>query len=333
MNIFDVTWGQSSNLIYAPLFLGAFVFLILKAFWIKTAVQQLSASKLARSMVLYYSFNKNIFKTVLWVIGLSGLFLALLQPQWNKKERVVEQEGRDLFIALDISRSMLAQDIEPNRLQAAKEKIKQLLGALSFERVGLILFSGTAVVQCPLTVDYGAFTMFLDQVDAQSISGGTTSLDAAMHKALQAFKAAQGRKTKLLVIFTDGEDFSSNLNRIKEQASQENMNIFTVGVGTSQGAPVPLFDEQGAIKGHQLDKKGNVVISRLNEGILQNIALDSGGKYIHMSSDDKDIKSLIKIVESYEKERFAEKRTTGLEEQYPYFVALSFVCLLLEWLI
>jgi len=333
MSILDITWASLSNLIYLPIFLGAFVLLIVRSYWIAKAVKLLAARQLFSTLVLHYSSIKNKIKTVLWIVGLSALFLALLRPQWDKKERMVEQEGRDLFIALDISRSMLAQDVEPNRLEAAKEKIKSLLALLSFERVGLILFSGSAVVQCPLTADYGAFKMFLDQVDVESISGGTTALDAAMQKALEAFKAVQGRKNRLLVIFTDGEDFSSNLARLKEQAAQEHMNIFTMGVGTTQGAPVPLFDEQGGIKGHQLDKKGNVVISRLNEGILQNLALDSGGRYIHMTNDDRDIKGLVRLVEGYEKERFAQKKVTGLEEQYPYFVAVSFICFLLEWLL
>jgi Ca-activated chloride channel homolog len=280
-----------------------------------------------------HSAQKQLLKSMLLCVGFLFLCIALLRPQWNKSEETITQEGRDLYIALDISRSMLATDSVPNRLQCAKEKIKRLVKKLSCERVGLILFSGTAFVQCPLTTDYGAFYLYLDAVDAELISSGTTALDQAIQQALTSFSAIAERKNKLLVLFTDGEDFSSNLNNIKQEAAEANLSIFTIGVGTPEGAPVPLFDHHGNIIGHQKDAKGGVVISRLNEGILHALSQDAGGRYVRATDNDDDIAMFVQAVQSFEKEQFAEQKRSRYEDQYHYFLLVSFICFALEWIL
>ena len=267
------------------------------------------------------------------MVGVIFLCLALLRPQWNKSEETIMQEGRDLYVALDISRSMLATDCNPNRLIFAKEKIKKLIQHLSCERVGLILFSGSAFVQCPLTSDYSAFNLYLDAVDAELISSGTTALDQAIMQALTSFEAVPERKNKLLVLFTDGEDFSHNLHDVKQQATEAHLSIFTVGIGTPEGAPVPLFDVHGKLIGHQKDKYGGVVISRLNEGILSSLAQDAGGTYIRATNNDDDIMMFINKVQVFEKEQLAERKHSRYEDQYHYFLLVSFICFALEWLL
>ena len=333
MNIGLITWGATENLIVAPILILAIFFLFYRFRRSKRAAKLLAASSLAAKMLRNFSSAKLLSKMVLMTLGMLFLFLALLRPQWNRREETVMQEGRDLFIALDVSRSMLARDYEPDRLNFAKKKIKRLLHTLDCERVGLLLFSGTAFVQCPLTSDHAAFTMFLDSVDVETISSGTTALDLAIKKVLEAFGQNPDRKNKLLVLYTDGEDFSSNLAGVKRQAHQEGLHIFTMGVGTPEGAPIPLLDEKGKPKGHQLDQKGAVVISRLNEGILHTLAADSGGAYIRLTQDDTDIKALMRQVQQFEKEQLEDKKFATLEEQYPYFVAISFLCFALEWIL
>jgi Ca-activated chloride channel family protein len=329
-----ILWASTENLIYLPVLIGIIGILIYALIRRRRIIAILAASRWSDLMVQAASPARSLLKTFLMIIGCSALFLALLQPQWDKKEEMVEQQGRDLFIGLDISRSMLAQDTPPNRLAFAKEKIKKLVKKLSCERVGLILFSGSTFVQCPLTTDYGAFFLFIDQIDAESISSGTTAIDAAIAQAIEAFKRGVERKNKLLVLFTDGEDFSSNLAQLKQEAVNTGMHIFTVGVGTADGAPIPLFDARGNQQGHQLDKNGKVVITRLNEGILYNLAQDSGGTYLRAQTDnDSEIDSLVRSVEQFEKERMDDKKISKFHEQYPYFVGMSFICFLLEWLL
>lgn len=331
--LWKITWGSPEHIVWAPLLVGCFILLGYRFYRLRTIVSLLVVPERMKQFLPQYSSAKQIIKLILMVIGLLFLFLALLRPMWNKKEEIVEQEGRDFFVALDISRSMLATDCKPNRLFCAKEKIKKLVSLLSCDRVGLILFSGSTFVQCPLTTDYSAFYMFLDQIGVETISSGTTAIDQAIKKALESFSAMPDKKNKLLVLFTDGEDFSSNLSGIKREAAKEGMHIFTLGLGTSEGAPIPLFDDEGRQKGHQLDNKGKVVISRLNEGILHALAADSGGTYIRVKDDDADLSKLVEHIHAFEKEKIEDKKIATLEEQYPYFLLVSFICFVLEWLL
>ena len=279
------------------------------------------------------SAKKQLLKCLLLSVGFLFLCISLLRPQWNKSEETVMQEGRDLYIALDISRSMLATDCSPNRLLYAKNKIKRLVKKLSCERVGLILFSGSAFVQCPLTSDYAAFYLYLDAVDAELISSGTTALDQAIRQALTSFAAIADRKSKLLVLFTDGEDFSRNLQDIKQEATESHLSIFTIGVGTPEGAPVPLFDAHGNPIGHQKDQRGGVVISRLNEDVLINLSQDAGGRYIRATDTDEDITAFVSAVHAFDKEQLAERKYSRYEDQYHYFLLVSFICFAIEWLL
>src|SRR3990167_6472182 len=168
-----------------------------------------------------YSAVATYAKMVCFTGALLCMAYALLQPRWGKSEHKEMQEGRELFIALDISRSMLAQDIQPNRLAFARAKIKQLLKQLPAERVALVVFSGSALVYCPLTTDREAFLMFLDNVDAETISAGSTALAGVIKKVLDQCAAMETRKNKLMVIFTDGEDFSGALETVQARAQQE----------------------------------------------------------------------------------------------------------------
>lgn len=328
-----ITWVAAQNIWLIPVII-IFVILVIWRVWRVTKVRELLTSTRWRSQLLpHLSTWRSIIKAVLLIIGLGALFLALLRPAIPKKEKNIAQEGRDLFIALDISRSMLATDCEPHRLNFAKAKIRRFLSLLGCERVGLILFSGSALVQCPLTTDYPAFFMFLDQVDVETISSGTTAMDQAIRKALDSFASMPEKKTKLLVLLTDGEDFSSNLAGIKQKAAQTGLHIFTLGVGTTQGTPIPLYDQAGKQKGHQLDKRGKVVISRLNEGILQTLANDSGGSYLRTTKDDTDLCHLVSKITAFEKDKFDDKKVDMFEECYPYFLLVAFICLALGWIL
>jgi len=327
----NIHWGAPENIWCLVLAVVAILFLCIRYSKQRKAQELLVGSH--PEFLRNVSPKKQLLKCILFSIGFLLLSVALLRPQWNKSEEVIAQEGRDLYIALDISRSMLATDCQPNRLIYAKEKIKRLIKKLSCERVGLILFSGSAFVQCPLTTDYAAFYLYLDAVDAELISSGTTSLDQAIRQALVSFAAIPERKTKLLALFTDGEDFSHNLHGIKQEAVDARLSIFTIGVGTPEGAPVPLFDQHGNSIGHQKDAKGGVVISRLNEEILSELSQDAGGRYIRLTDNDDDITTFVKAVHAFDKEQLAEQKLSRYEDQYHYLLVVSFICFALEWLL
>jgi Ca-activated chloride channel family protein len=301
--------------------------------WKKSIVNLLVSSVWRPALLKNFSLYRLIIKTILLSMGSGLLFIALLRPKWGMQEQQVVQHGRDLFIALDISRSMLARDVLPDRLLFAKNKIRTLLAQLSSERVGLILFSGSAFIQCPLTSDYNAFYLFLDQVDTEIISSGTTAIDGAIKQALDAFNRMPLRQHKLLVLLTDGEDFSSNLASIKEEAFKQGMMIFALGVGSIDGAPIPLVNAQGLVVDHQKDRHGNVVISKLNEGIIRSLAQDSGGTYIRTVADNSDIAAVVNKVHAVEKEKIEDKTISIFKDQYHWFALASFILLSIEWLL
>lgn len=330
--LFGIRWETIDYLKFFPIIIVAIFLLIFRFKKSKKIIKILSTKNREKDLLINYSPIKRIFKIILFFIGLIFLFLALLSPTWDEKQEEIQQEGRDIFIALDISRSMLAKDFSSSRLELAKSKIKSLLNMLDSDRVSLILFSGTAFVQCPLTRDFNAFYSLLDPVDVELISSGTTAIDQAI-KLVLAKSSEISKKNKLLIIFTDGEDFSSNLAGIKQLAQKEGLHIFSLGVGTVQGAPIPLYDEKEKQIGNQLDKNGKIVISRLNEGILRAISQESGGSYVQITKNDDDLKNIVKKVCEFEKELFGDKKVKYFEQKYPYFVAVSFICFALEWLI
>lgn len=334
MNWHEIIWAAPENKIYFLLFIGA-LFLLAFRWWRSYHLIQLLGKTIhGHRFLKNTSMTRITIKSIICALGLFFIFLVLLHPSWNKKEETVIQEGRDLFIALDISRSMLAQDINPNRLTFAKAKIRSLVNSLPSERIGLILFSGSSFIQCPLTRDHSAFFMFLDQIDVDTVASGATALDKAIRQALDAFTQGGTLKNKLLVIFTDGEDFSHNLDALKKEAQANRLTIFTIGIGTAQGAPIPNFDQNGKQSGHLKDNKGAIVISRLNDETLQNLAADLGGGYIHASDEgNSDLKTLINWVEKSEKEKTEERKYMQLEEQYPLFLIVSFILLAIEWLV
>ncbi|HLB40628.1 MAG TPA: VWA domain-containing protein, partial [Candidatus Babeliales bacterium] len=203
--------------------------------------------KFNRAQLQGYSSGKNLVKIGLWCLALLALGLAALAPQRVGPGLMAEQRSRDVIIALDVSRSMLVSDLTPNRLTLAKQKIKHLIKLLNAERVGLILFSRTAFVQCPLTRDRAALELFLADVDAESLSAGGTNLAAAVQQALTMVTvpaAQQPARTISLVLFTDGEDFSQDLAQVKQAALAQHLAVFTVGVASPAGGPVPVLDQQ-----------------------------------------------------------------------------------------
>lgn len=330
---FGITWASIENSKYFLLLIPCALLLMFRL-W-KTGKKFDSFVHAAHMTTLITNFKlwKRYVKSVLIFIAFIFLCLALLQPQWDKKDEVVDQQGRDLLIALDISRSMLAEDLKPNRLEFAKAKIKKLLYNLSCERVGLILFAGSTVMQCPLTTDYQAFFMFLDQIDLDTISFGTTAIDEAIKQSVAVFEEVPTKKTKLLFVFTDGEDFSVDLSGVQEKAKKLGISIFAIGVGTQYGAPIPIIGNDGKYAGYEKDDQGGIAMSRLDEAVLRDLSKQCGGKYIRVSENESDVKALIGSINKFEKDAFEKKKIGALQEQYPYFVAGALISLLVEWIL
>lgn len=332
-DIFGIHWAGSDRLGWLAICVIMILLLCRHYYRVRKASALLVHSTHLKTVFKNFSLVRQALKTILLSSSLLFLFLALLSPQWGKKEKTVQQEGRELLVLLDISRSMSAKDLKPNRLEFAKLKIRNLISKLPTEHIGLIVFSGSAFVQCPLTADHAAFSMFLDHIDTEIMSSGTTSLDKALSKALEVFDRSEGRKNKIAVVLTDGEDFSLNFGAVEKKALSDQLHLFALGIGTPEGAPIPKFDNHGNQVGHEVDVAGNVVLSALNEKMLQQLCSILSGLYQRATYDDSDIDALAQRLENYEKEKFADKKFSLYEEQYPWFLALAWVCLALEWIL
>jgi Ca-activated chloride channel family protein len=302
-------------------------------FKVRKNMGMLVASRYKKNLLRNWSLPRFIVKNILLLAALFFLALALLRPQGDPQEEQLPSQGRNLIIALDISRSMLAQDCQPNRLDCAKEKILKLVQELACDRVGLILFSGTAVVMCPLTNDHEAFALFLREVDVETISAGTTAMDQALRKIISLFDTLPECKHKLALIVTDGEDFSSSLSSAKEEVIKRDIHMITLGMGTGEGAPIPVYDATGRQQGHLKDDNHQIIISRLNEPILQALARDSAALYVRATANDSDVATMASWVHSFEQEEGSANKKVVMSEYYWYPAAISLLLLALEWIL
>jgi len=265
---------------------------------------------------------KRISRMVTFVVAIIFLGLVLVRPQWGKKETSMLQEGRNVVVILDISRSMQGGDVLPTRLDFAKLKIKMMLSQLNCERMGLILFSGTAFIQSPLTVDYDAFISYLDQVDTEIIASGTTAIDKALLKSVDLFKSNADDSTKLILLVTDGEDFSSRLDEVSSKLKDLNIKLVALGVGSQEGAPIPCKDRVGRIVGYEKDAQGEMALSRLNIEHLAKVAEKLSGFCVQATDTDDDIDSIVKYIHGLEKKRFHDRKFSLNEERYSIAAAI-----------
>jgi Ca-activated chloride channel homolog len=267
-------------------------------------------------------------KAVLLVICVLLSLFSLMRPQWGFRWQEVKRRGLDILVALDTSKSMLARDILPSRLERAKLALRDLTGSLKGDRIGLIAFAGTAFLQCPLTVDYGGFLLALEDTDVQTIPRGGTSLTGAIHEALRSY-AGGLNKYKVLIIITDGEDHEGDALEAARKAKAEGIRIFCIGVGSREGELITFADEGGA--GYLKDREGNVVKSRLDEGLLQRIALETGGSYIRSTSREFGLDLLYQErLSKMEKQDFESKLSKLYDERFQIFLGLALILLLVE---
>jgi len=269
---------------------------------------------------------KRILKPVLIVIALFFIVLTLMRPQWGYQLREIQRKGVDLYVVLDTSQSMMAEDIKPNRMERARRELKDLLELLHGDRIGLISFAGTSFVSCPLTSDYDAFAIFIDQLATDMIPVQGTDIGAAVQKALNSFSKEEGR-SKAIVLITDGEDTGDSLEKAIAAANEQQVKVFAIGLGSLEGAPIP-DPEKGGFK---TDEQGNVVLSKLNETQLQEIATQTGGTYVRSVTGDMDLEQIyLKGIKSVleEKELKSDQKIVGQERfQIPLLLAVLFLFL------
>jgi len=270
------------------------------------------------------------WKAALVLLGLASALFALPRPQIGSELTEVKRRGLDVIVALDTSRSMLAEDLRPNRLDAAKREIQDLFGLLRGNRLGLVSFAGESFANMPLTLDASAASLFLDGIRVNSIPVPGTNLEKAISRALVAFHSEE-RRFKVLVLVTDGESHDGDAIEAAKKASEEGVVIFTIGVGTPDGGTVPIRDEDtGVLKENLRDREGRPVFSRLDRNTLQKIAALTGGAYYESSGGSLDLEHLKETIANMETRELSGREARKPIERYPWFAALALAALLLE---
>jgi Ca-activated chloride channel homolog len=306
--------------------LGVLPALALFFFWSFRSRRRRLEKVVGRSLAPRFTEDFSRGKAILKALLLMGFFafsiLAAARPQWGMRLQTVHRHGVDIITALDTSYSMNTEDIAPNRLEKAKGEIQRLVQKSEEDRIGLVNFAGTAAVQCPLTLDHGAINLFLDATDTGMITGPGTSLASAIDTATSAFIEKE-RKYKVLVLFTDGEDLEGQVDTAVRKAKEAGVIIYTVGIGTTQGMPIPIRDAKGDIVEYRKDPDGKIVTSRLDERSLAEIAAGTGGRYLKATTSENEIQALYNDISGLEKKELESKLLQNYEDQFQYPLALA----------
>lgn len=260
------------------------------------------------------------------------ILIALANPQVGTKIEEVKQIGIDVYILLDVSKSMLAEDIKPSRLEKAKYEISKLIQRLKGDRIGLIVFAGEAYVQIPLTSDYSAANLFLNAVDVNSVPQPGTAIGPAIELALKSFKYDDGTK-KVIVIITDGEDHQGNLESVLDEANSKDVAIYAIGFGSPAGAPIPIYNEAGVQVGYKKDNQGNIVLTKLNEDILKQITSKCNGKYYRGTNTEDELEAIYNDLAKIEQSEYGSKRITEYEDRFYYFIFPAILLLVIDFFI
>lgn len=274
--------------------------------------------------------NRQVLRWIILLIFLFFLICALVRPQFGIKTQEIERKGVDVIVALDVSQSMLAEDITPSRIQRAKHEISKFIDLLKGDRIGLIVFAGESFVQCPLTLDYGAAKMYLDVVTTSWIQLQGTALADAIRQSSKAFRT-KSKKHKVLVLITDGEDHEGEAVNAAKDAAKDGVKIYTIGIGSESGVPIPLKKSGGNIV-YKKDKGGNLVMTRLNSIILEKIAHEAKGKYFQ-SGTNLDLTLIYNEIAKMEKKDLGMNKLAVYEERYQIFLFIALIFLILEFII
>ncbi len=259
-------------------------------------------------------------------LALCFFIIALAKPQAGTRLESVTIRGSDVYIAIDLSQSMRAEDVKPNRLERAKIDARELVHSLRGDRVGLILFAGDAFVQCPLTTDYEAVLSIINALDADSVVASGTSLAAPMEVAMKSLKPEDDTYA-LLLLLTDGENTVGELERTVRGLKRRGIKVFSMGIGRKEGVPIPLFDQNGNRVGYKKDRQGKVVITQLHDEVLRWISESTGGYYFRAGDTFDEVKRFISTLETLKKREFETKKYTVYEERYqiPLLVGMLFL--------
>jgi Ca-activated chloride channel family protein len=305
------------------------VLFLLVLVWKKRTQKKFANTELLKRLTPNRSTNKSSIKLIILILGLALLIIGLVNPKIGTKLETVKREGVDIVFAVDVSKSMLAEDIAPNRIEKAKRLVSEIINQLASDRIGIIAYAGQAYPQLPITTDYGAAKMFLQSMNTDMLSSQGTAIDQAIELATTYYDDAD-QTNRVLFIISDGEDHSegSTLDAV-EDAVDEGIIIYTIGVGKEKGAPIPI-KRNGILESLKKDSQGETVITKLNESVLVDIASEGKGAYIDGSNTDTAVKFIKEELLKMDKKEFEAKQFAEYKDQFQWFIGAALLLLFLD---
>ena len=307
--------------VLALLFFGVLI-------WQRKVQSKFAESELLKRLSPNRSVFKSILKFVILVLAITCFSFALVNPKIGTKIETVKREGVDVVFALDVSKSMLAEDIAPNRLEKSKQLVAQIINSLAGDRVGIIGYAGSAFPQVPITTDFSSAKLFLSSMNTDMVSSQGTAITEAISLA-QTYYNDEEQTNRVLFIISDGEDHEGNVEGIVEEAAQMGIRIFTVGVGTIKGAPIPI-KRNDIVQYYKRDENNEQVITRLNVETLEQIASSAEGEYIDGSNTKEVVDTVTAILNGMDKKEFESKQFTDFKDQFQWFLGGALLLLVLD---
>jgi len=290
-----------------------------KSFFSKTNLERLSPN---------ISDIKPILKIISVIVGVSMLIIALINPKIGTKIETFQRLGVDIVFAIDVSKSMLAEDISPSRMDKSKQLVGQVINNLGGDRIGIVAYAGKAFPQLPLTTDYSSAKMFLQNMNTDMLSSQGTAIGEAIRLSSTYFDQDESTE-RILFIVSDGEDHNDLTYDMADIAAKNNITIYSIGVGTEKGSPIPI-KKNGIVMSYKKDINGDVVITKLNKTYLENISDKTGGKFIEGSITNDVVQEVIQILENTEKKEFDTQKFSEFEDQFQWFIFLGFIFIVFD---
>jgi len=319
----EYLWG----LLIIPLL---FLFFIWSRISRQRALKRFGNEQTIKELMPFASKSRPAFKFFILMLALAFFITGAARPQFGSKLKKVKREGIELIIALDVSNSMMAEDIQPNRLERAKRAIARLVDRLKNDKIGLIVFAGEAYVQLPITSDYNSAKLFLNSVNTQIVPTQGTAIGTAINMGIRSF-TPEGDANKAIIVITDGENHEDNAVTAAQDAVENGIIVHTIGMGLPQGSPIPVV--RNGQKDYLKDREGNVVVTKLDEAMLEKIASAGNGIYVRANNAQVGLNTLFDEINKMEKEEIESLVYSEYDDQFQYFYAAGLLLLLLEFII
>jgi len=294
----------------------------------KLALRKFGEMSVIEQLMPYISKSRPLIKFIFLTVAITAIIFALADPQFGSKLEKVKRKGAEIIIALDVSNSMLSEDIKPNRLERAKQAISKLVDNMENDRIGLIVFAGDSYIQVPVTSDYSAAKMFLSSINTNIVSKQGTAIGTAIDLGMNSF-TPESEMERALIIITDGENHEDDAIKAAELANEKGITVHTIGMGSPKGAPIPLNKGYGQTV-FQKDNKGNTVVSKLDQNLLTQIASAGGGVFIRANNSQTGLRALFDEINKMEKKEVEERIYTEFEHRFQYLLGIALFFILLD---